>query len=147
MLIWQIRLWETDLNRVEMTPAYYYDEFPSRVTFILSYIGVLLFLFSSMLCEFFFSFLVFARISLMVLLTMHEAIVLCYGRLRMIRKRCVWWSGPKTTFTCENIFPVKSSRPLVLNLDKSTWPIPGRPCATESAGSRTWSCYWRAFSL
>ncbi|CAN6546442.1 unnamed protein product [Malus baccata var. baccata] len=26
----QIRLWETDLNRVEMTPAYYYDEFPTR---------------------------------------------------------------------------------------------------------------------
>ncbi|CAN6553038.1 unnamed protein product [Malus baccata var. baccata] len=26
----QIRLWETDLNRVEMTLAYYYDEFPTR---------------------------------------------------------------------------------------------------------------------
>ncbi|KDO50848.1 hypothetical protein CISIN_1g040211mg, partial [Citrus sinensis] len=26
----QIRLWESDLNRVEMTPAHYYDEFPSR---------------------------------------------------------------------------------------------------------------------
>ncbi|KAI4296715.1 hypothetical protein L6164_036651 [Bauhinia variegata] len=26
----QIRLWEADLNRVEMTPSYYYDEFPSR---------------------------------------------------------------------------------------------------------------------
>ncbi|KAM1959505.1 hypothetical protein FF1_004974 [Malus domestica] len=26
----QIRLWETDLNRVEMTLAYYYDEFPNR---------------------------------------------------------------------------------------------------------------------
>lgn len=30
-LLWQIRLWESDLNRVEMTPAHYYDEFPSRV--------------------------------------------------------------------------------------------------------------------
>lgn len=30
-LIWQIRLWESDLNRVEMTLAYFYDEFPSRV--------------------------------------------------------------------------------------------------------------------
>ncbi|XP_062016959.1 general transcription and DNA repair factor IIH subunit TFB2 [Rosa rugosa] len=29
----QIRLWETDLNRVEMTTAYYYDEFPSRDLF------------------------------------------------------------------------------------------------------------------
>lgn len=29
---WQIRLWESDLNRVEMTEAYYYDEFPSRVS-------------------------------------------------------------------------------------------------------------------
>lgn len=29
----QIRLWETDLNRVEMIPAYYYDEFPSRDLF------------------------------------------------------------------------------------------------------------------
>ncbi|GFS46363.1 transcription factor-like protein [Actinidia rufa] len=26
----QIRLWESDMNRVEMAPAYYYDEFPSR---------------------------------------------------------------------------------------------------------------------
>ncbi|KAK4787591.1 hypothetical protein SAY86_011424 [Trapa natans] len=26
----QIRLWESDLNRVEMTPAHFYDEFPSR---------------------------------------------------------------------------------------------------------------------
>ncbi|XP_043688605.1 general transcription and DNA repair factor IIH subunit TFB2 isoform X2 [Telopea speciosissima] len=26
----QIRLWETDLNRVEMTPAHLYDEFPSK---------------------------------------------------------------------------------------------------------------------
>ncbi|XP_073278106.1 general transcription and DNA repair factor IIH subunit TFB2 isoform X1 [Primulina huaijiensis] len=26
----QIRLWESDLNRVEMTPAHLYDEFPSR---------------------------------------------------------------------------------------------------------------------
>lgn len=29
----QIRLWESDLNRVEMTPAHYYDEFPSREVF------------------------------------------------------------------------------------------------------------------
>ncbi|KOM49049.1 hypothetical protein LR48_Vigan07g275300 [Vigna angularis] len=29
----QIRLWEADLNRVEMTDAYYYDEFPSRDVF------------------------------------------------------------------------------------------------------------------
>ncbi|KAJ4703458.1 RNA polymerase II transcription factor B subunit 2 [Melia azedarach] len=29
----QIRLWESDLNRVEMTPGYYYDEFPSRDVF------------------------------------------------------------------------------------------------------------------
>ncbi|TXG47373.1 hypothetical protein EZV62_026667 [Acer yangbiense] len=29
----QIRLWESDLNRVEATPAYYYDEFPSRDVF------------------------------------------------------------------------------------------------------------------
>ncbi|KAG4178167.1 hypothetical protein ERO13_A10G024700v2 [Gossypium hirsutum] len=29
----QIRLWETDLNRVEMTPAHFYDEFPSRDVF------------------------------------------------------------------------------------------------------------------
>lgn len=28
----QIRLWESDLNRVEMTPAHFYDEFPSRVS-------------------------------------------------------------------------------------------------------------------
>ncbi|XP_039061725.1 general transcription and DNA repair factor IIH subunit TFB2-like [Hibiscus syriacus] len=29
----QIRLWETDLHRVEMTPAHHYDEFPSRDVF------------------------------------------------------------------------------------------------------------------
>ncbi|KAL9443520.1 hypothetical protein AB3S75_016811 [Citrus x aurantiifolia] len=29
----QIRLWESDLNRVEMTPGHYYDEFPSRDVF------------------------------------------------------------------------------------------------------------------
>ncbi|KAL2627297.1 hypothetical protein AAZX31_07G180100 [Glycine max] len=29
----QIRLWEADLNRVEMTDTYYYDEFPSRDVF------------------------------------------------------------------------------------------------------------------
>ncbi|KAF5474385.1 hypothetical protein F2P56_006289 [Juglans regia] len=29
----QIRLWESDLNRVEMSPAHYYDEFPSRDVF------------------------------------------------------------------------------------------------------------------
>ncbi|EOY28282.1 Transcription factor-related isoform 4 [Theobroma cacao] len=29
----QIRLWETDLNRVEMTPAHFYDDFPSRDVF------------------------------------------------------------------------------------------------------------------
>ncbi|KAF4363801.1 hypothetical protein F8388_000466, partial [Cannabis sativa] len=29
----QIRLWEADLNRIEATPAYYYDEFPSREVF------------------------------------------------------------------------------------------------------------------
>ncbi|XP_022728539.1 RNA polymerase II transcription factor B subunit 2-like isoform X1 [Durio zibethinus] len=29
----QIRLWETDLNRVEMTPAHFYDEFSSRDIF------------------------------------------------------------------------------------------------------------------
>ncbi|OMO84837.1 Transcription factor TFIIH subunit p52/Tfb2 [Corchorus capsularis] len=29
----RIRLWETDLNRVEMTPAHHYDEFPSRDVF------------------------------------------------------------------------------------------------------------------
>ncbi|XP_054803641.1 general transcription and DNA repair factor IIH subunit TFB2 [Prosopis cineraria] len=29
----QMRLWESDLNRVEMTEAYYYDEFPSRDVF------------------------------------------------------------------------------------------------------------------
>lgn len=27
----QIRLWESDLNRIEMTPSHLYDEFPSRV--------------------------------------------------------------------------------------------------------------------
>lgn len=30
-IILQIRLWESDLNRVEMSPAQFYDEFPSRV--------------------------------------------------------------------------------------------------------------------
>ncbi|KAG5246944.1 transcription factor-related family protein [Salix suchowensis] len=29
----QIRLWEADLNRVEITPAHLYDEFPSKDTF------------------------------------------------------------------------------------------------------------------
>ncbi|PON36780.1 TFIIH transcription factor [Parasponia andersonii] len=29
----QIRLWEADLNRIEMNPAYLYDEFPSREVF------------------------------------------------------------------------------------------------------------------
>ncbi|XP_010540813.1 PREDICTED: RNA polymerase II transcription factor B subunit 2 isoform X2 [Tarenaya hassleriana] len=29
----QIRLWEMDLNRVEMTPGHFYDEFPSREVF------------------------------------------------------------------------------------------------------------------
>ncbi|XP_052308581.1 general transcription and DNA repair factor IIH subunit TFB2 isoform X4 [Populus trichocarpa] len=29
----QIRLWEADLNRVEITPSHFYDEFPSRDTF------------------------------------------------------------------------------------------------------------------
>ncbi|XP_015574628.1 general transcription and DNA repair factor IIH subunit TFB2 isoform X2 [Ricinus communis] len=29
----QIRLWESDMNRVEMTPAHLYDEFPSRDVF------------------------------------------------------------------------------------------------------------------
>ncbi|KAK4483562.1 hypothetical protein RD792_010761 [Penstemon davidsonii] len=29
----QMRLWESDLNRVEMTPAHLYDEFPSRDVF------------------------------------------------------------------------------------------------------------------
>ncbi|KAK4394224.1 General transcription and DNA repair factor IIH subunit TFB2 [Sesamum angolense] len=29
----QIRLWEADLNRVEMTPSHLYDEFPSRDVF------------------------------------------------------------------------------------------------------------------
>ncbi|KAL3345334.1 hypothetical protein AABB24_024343 [Solanum stoloniferum] len=29
----QIRLWESDLNRVEMTPAHFYDEFPSKDVF------------------------------------------------------------------------------------------------------------------
>lgn len=29
----QIRLWESDLNRVEMTPAHFYDEFPSKDIF------------------------------------------------------------------------------------------------------------------
>ncbi|KAL7145174.1 hypothetical protein ABFS83_07G062700 [Erythranthe nasuta] len=29
----QIRLWESDLNRLEMTPAHFYDEFPSRDVF------------------------------------------------------------------------------------------------------------------
>ncbi|XP_062096684.1 general transcription and DNA repair factor IIH subunit TFB2 isoform X2 [Humulus lupulus] len=29
----QIRLWEADLNRIEATPAYHYDEFPSREVF------------------------------------------------------------------------------------------------------------------
>ncbi|KAA8515273.1 hypothetical protein F0562_018497 [Nyssa sinensis] len=29
----QIRLWESDLNRIEMTPAHLYDEFPSRDVF------------------------------------------------------------------------------------------------------------------
>ncbi|XP_057950091.1 general transcription and DNA repair factor IIH subunit TFB2 [Malania oleifera] len=29
----QIRLWESDLNRVEMMPSYLYDEFPSREVF------------------------------------------------------------------------------------------------------------------
>ncbi|KAF2297680.1 hypothetical protein GH714_002190 [Hevea brasiliensis] len=29
----QIRLWESDLNRAEMTPAHFYDEFPSRDVF------------------------------------------------------------------------------------------------------------------
>ncbi|KAL9440584.1 hypothetical protein AB3S75_019283 [Citrus x aurantiifolia] len=28
-----VRLWESDLNRDEMTPAHYYDEFPSRDVF------------------------------------------------------------------------------------------------------------------
>jgi hypothetical protein len=39
-LLWQIRLWESDLNRVEMTPSHYYDEFPSRVLTI-QYLGVI----------------------------------------------------------------------------------------------------------
>ncbi|XP_015888991.1 general transcription and DNA repair factor IIH subunit TFB2 [Ziziphus jujuba] len=29
----QIRLWESDLNRIEMTPAHHYDEFPSKEVF------------------------------------------------------------------------------------------------------------------
>ncbi|CAK9321022.1 unnamed protein product [Citrullus colocynthis] len=29
----QIRLWESDLNRVDITPAHFYDEFPSREVF------------------------------------------------------------------------------------------------------------------
>ncbi|KAL4587309.1 hypothetical protein LXL04_000178 [Taraxacum kok-saghyz] len=30
----QIRLWESDLNRVEITPAHFFDDFPSRVMFV-----------------------------------------------------------------------------------------------------------------
>lgn len=30
----QIRLWESDLNRVEATPANFYEEFPSKVTIL-----------------------------------------------------------------------------------------------------------------
>ncbi|KAL3643675.1 hypothetical protein CASFOL_014490 [Castilleja foliolosa] len=33
----KIRLWEADLNRVEMTPAHLYDEFPSRDVFEAAY--------------------------------------------------------------------------------------------------------------
>lgn len=29
----QIRLWESDMNRVDMTPSYFYDEFPSKEVF------------------------------------------------------------------------------------------------------------------
>ncbi|KAF5728672.1 general transcription factor IIH subunit 4 [Tripterygium wilfordii] len=29
----QVRLWESDMNRIEMTPAHFYDEFPSRDIF------------------------------------------------------------------------------------------------------------------
>lgn len=37
--LWQIRLWEADLNRVEITPSHFYDEFPSRVNIKLPFLS------------------------------------------------------------------------------------------------------------
>jgi hypothetical protein len=35
----QIRLWETDRNRVEMIPSHLYEDFPSKVSIALMYKG------------------------------------------------------------------------------------------------------------
>ena len=102
-LMWQIRLWEADLNRIEMTPAYLYDEFPSRVTnstlsihclsCIINIMPETLFLLSSRK---------FSRL----LVTLHESgMVYCGRNLR----KCAWWSRQKSTWICENTFVVPSN--------------------------------------
>lgn len=52
-LYWQIWLWEADLNRVEMTPVYHYDEFPSRVRIQLAELNFTCLLIVKIICEIF----------------------------------------------------------------------------------------------
>lgn len=82
-LLWQIRLWESDLNRVEMTPAHYYDEFPSRVLTI-QYVWVICLTSYSHDCIWLFP--LSGRTSSRLLVTTHGNGTGCCGR---IRKPCV----------------------------------------------------------
>lgn len=84
----QIRLWESDLNRVDITPAHFYDEFPSRVRIS----NVASFNFEDYLYihlkkplekEFLWHSRKFSRL----LAIMHESGMGCYGR---IQKTCDW---------------------------------------------------------
>ncbi|RYR18604.1 hypothetical protein Ahy_B03g063228 isoform B [Arachis hypogaea] len=77
----QIRLWESDLNRVEMTEAYYYDEFPSRVCKLVS------------------------EMYLKVHVTLPENGTVCYGKTR---RKCTWWLRPGYIHTYESIYAAKS---------------------------------------
>lgn len=102
----QIRLWEADLNRVEMTPAHYYDEFPSRV--IIQLVGMIYSAYIRIIKIKSHIFLLpSSRKFLRVLVTMHGSGMVCCGRTR---RRCVWQSRQKSTRICENTLAVRSSR-------------------------------------
>jgi len=99
---WQIRLWESDLNRVEMTESYYYDEFPSRVSnFDSVSLSIHCYGFFDSLCH------LCGRMYLMVRVTAPENGVVYYGK---IQRRCIWWSSLMFILMYEIFYAAKSSK-------------------------------------
>ena len=107
-----------------MTEAYYYDEFPSRVSNLVSLSSCHVLESPVMSVWYFVSFV--GRMYLKLHVTVPENGTVCYGK---IQRRCIWWLRLRYIRMYEIIYAAKSSRKC-----KAIWCIPVLPMCYGKQG-------------